>query len=100
LRDNLSVDDALETCARRAGLATSTFRRAFRQQQGLGFAAWLRRERLDASRRTLVLSALTIEQVARDAGFRDVHTFIRCFRARFGRTPGAFRREGKLDGLK
>ncbi len=100
LRANLGVEDALETCARRAGLAPSSFRRAFRNHQGISFAAWLRQERLDASRRTLVLSALRIEDVARDAGFRDAHTFIRRFRARFGRTPGAFRREGKLDGLK
>lgn len=100
LRENLGVEDALEVCARRAGLATSSFRRVFRKQQGIGFAAWLRQQRLDASRRTLVLSALSVEEVARDAGFGDVHTFIRCFRARFGRTPGAFRREGKLDGLQ
>lgn len=100
LRENLGAEDALEMCARRAGLAASSFRRAFRTQHGIGFAAWLRQQRLDAARRTLVLSALRIEEVARDAGFRDVHTFIRCFRERFGRTPGAFRREGKLDGLK
>ncbi len=100
LRGNLREAEPLEMCARRAGLAPGSFRRAFRKQQGVSFSAWLRRERLDAARRTLVLSALSVEEVARDAGFRDTHTFIRCFRARFGRTPGAFRREGKLDGLK
>lgn len=100
LRDNLRAEQPLEACARRAGLAASSFRRAFRKQHGISFSAWLRQARLDAARRTLVLSALSVEEVARDAGFRDTHTFIRCFRARFGRTPGAFRQEGRLDGLK
>jgi AraC-like DNA-binding protein len=100
LRGNLRVEEPLEVCARRAGLSTSSLRRAFRKQYGIAFSAWLRQERLDAARRLLVLSALRVEQVARDVGFRDAHTFIRRFRARFGRTPGAFRREGKLDGLR
>ncbi|MFL5307331.1 MAG: helix-turn-helix domain-containing protein [Polyangia bacterium] len=43
--------------------------------------------------------SLAISEVARDSGFGDVHTFIRCFRAKFGRTPGAFRRDGRLDGV-
>jgi AraC-like DNA-binding protein len=99
LRENLGAESATEACARRAGLATSSFRRAFRRQYGVAFAAWLRQERLNAAKRTLVLSALAVAEVARDSGFRDVHTFIRCFRARFGRTPGAFRREARLDGV-
>lgn len=99
LRQNLRVEDATEACARRAGLAASSFRRAFRVRYGVPFAAWLRQERLNAAKRTLVLSALAISEVARDSGFRDVHTFIRCFRTKFGRTPGAFRREGRLDGM-
>lgn len=99
LRGNLRAEEPLEVCARRAGLSTSSFRRAFRTQYGVTFSAWLREERLNAARRLLVLSALSVERVARDVGFRDAHTFIRRFRARFGRTPGAFRQEGKLDGL-
>ncbi len=63
-------------------------------QYGVAFAAWLREQRLNAAKRTLVLSALAVSEVARDSGFGDVHTFIRCFRAKFGRTPGAFRRDG------
>lgn len=100
LRGNLRVEEPLAVCARRAGLSTGSFRRAFRKQCGVAFSTWLRQERLDAARRLLVLSALRVEQVARDVGFRDAHTFIRRFRARFGRTPGAFRQEGKLDGLR
>jgi AraC-like DNA-binding protein len=99
LRQNLDVEDAADVCARRAGLATSSFRRAFRRHHGLSFSTWLRQERLERAKRTLVLSSLRIAEVARDAGFRDVHTFIRCFRAKFGRTPGAFRHEGRLDGI-
>lgn len=99
LRENLGVQDATELCARRAGLATSSFRRAFRVQYGVAFAAWLRAERLNAAKRTLILSALAVSEVARESGFQDVHTFIRCFRAKFGSTPGAFRREGRLDGV-
>ena len=99
LRENLGVPEATEVCARRAGLATSSFRRAFRVQYGVAFAAWLREQRLNAAKRTLVLSALAVSEVARDSGFGDVHTFIRCFRAKFGRTPGAFRRDGRLDGV-
>src|SRR6185312_8118601 len=49
LRANLRVEEPLEVCARRAGLSTSSLRRAFRKQYGIAFSTWLRQARLDAA---------------------------------------------------
>jgi len=90
-RQNLGADGLLEQCARRTGLAASSFRRVFQQTYGVSFGRWLRQERLDLARETLGQSELTVTAIARSAGFHEIHAFIRCFKQRFGQTPSAFR---------
>jgi transcriptional regulator GlxA family with amidase domain len=91
-KKNLGTDRLLEQCARRVGLALSSFRRVFRKTYGLSFGRWARQERLDRARETLRLSELTVTAVARSAGFHEIHAFIRCFKQRFGQTPSDFRK--------
>jgi transcriptional regulator GlxA family with amidase domain len=92
LEKHLDSTNPLETTARRAGLAPSSFRRAFRRARGQSFAKWLRQARLDAARTLLSHSDLPVATVAARVGFSEVHTFIRNFRQTYALTPGAYRR--------
>ena len=91
-QQNLAADALLAECARRSGLAVSSFRRVFQQTHGVSFGRWLRQARLDQARDMLGQSELTVAAIAQRAGFRQVHAFIRCFKHRFGNTPGAYRK--------
>jgi AraC-like DNA-binding protein len=92
-QQNLVADGLLGECARRSGLAVSSFRRVFQQTHGVSFGRWLRQERLDQARDMLGQSELTVAAIAQRTGFHQVHAFIRCFKHRFGHTPGAYRRK-------
>jgi AraC-like DNA-binding protein len=92
VQQNIGADGLLSECARRSGLAVSSFRRVFQQTQGMSFGRWLRQERLDQARDMLGQSELSVAAIAQRAGFRQVHAFTRCFKHRFGHTPGAYRK--------
>jgi AraC-like DNA-binding protein len=60
-------------------------------------SAWVRRRRLECSRRDLAnprLAGETIAAVARRWGFVDPAHFSRCFRAEFGASPRELRAAG------
>ncbi|WOQ70075.1 helix-turn-helix transcriptional regulator [Microbacterium limosum] len=88
-------DPALDVgaVARAFARTTRTIQSAF-AGEGQTFSAWLRDERLDRARELLSApshAARSVAWVARTSGFRDVGTFHRAYRARFGSTPGADR---------
>lgn len=53
----------------------------------------LRERQLARAKRLLLIAHLSIEQVARACAFGTEQTFIRCFRAAFGVTPSAYRKQ-------
>jgi AraC-like DNA-binding protein len=91
-QQNIAADGLLAECARRSGLAVSSFRRAFYQTHGLSFGRWLRQERLDQARDMLGQSELTVAAIAHRTGFRQVHAFIRGFKHRYDCTPAVYRK--------
>lgn len=93
LERHLDTPTPLDSAARHAGLAPSSFRRAFRAARGQSFGAWLRSTRVHAARALLANGDLPVASVARRVGFGEVHSFIRAFRELVGKTPGAYRRE-------
>ena len=63
-------------------------------QTGQSFGEWLLRKRLEEARRLLASPATAgrpISDIALAAGFNDLSTFYRAFRAAWGTTPGDFR---------
>jgi transcriptional regulator GlxA family with amidase domain len=81
--------------ARRAGMSVRHFSRVFRAQTGVAPAAFVARARVEAARRLLESTSLSIERVAEAAGFggpevlrrafaRDLRLSPREYRARFG----------------
>lgn len=63
-------------------------------------STWIRERRLDRCRRDLAdpqFAHLPIAAIAARSGLRDPAHFVRIFKARFGVTPGAFRRARQLS---
>jgi len=74
------------------GLSPDYFSRLFKRSFGLSPRAWLVQERLRLAATLLVETRLTIGEVAREVGYRDLNLFSRLFRQAHGCSPRAFRR--------
>jgi AraC-like DNA-binding protein len=64
------------------------------EDEGVGVAEWIRRQRLDRCRRDLrdpALASSAVSRVALGWGFRNAQHFSRAFRAAYGLSPGAYR---------
>jgi AraC-like DNA-binding protein len=76
-----------------AGLSRWRFSRRFREVTGMSFRAYVAAVRLARARHLLISSRRSITDIAHDVGFYDLPHFDRTFRAWFGVTPLAFRRQ-------
>ncbi|QUH00367.1 helix-turn-helix domain-containing protein [Saccharopolyspora erythraea] len=78
--------------AERAGLSSRTLARRFTEQLGTSPGEWLLGQRLDAARALLEQTNLPVDAIATRVGLASAVNLRRRFRARFGTTPGAYRR--------
>jgi len=85
--ENLSVP----SLARRAGMSTRNFARAFRRDLSLTPAVYVERTRVEAARRQLESSSAGLAEIARDTGFGTIETMHRAFRRTLRVTPGHYR---------
>jgi transcriptional regulator GlxA family with amidase domain len=88
LAEPLSID----RLADQAHMSRRTFIRAFRAATGTTPSAWIRARRLDAARRLLESTDLSIDQVAADCGFGSAVTLRQNFATSFSTTPTEYRR--------
>ena len=88
-------DLPLDALAREAGLSPYHFLRTFERVTGSTPHQYLRRARLRTAAARLVTTPDRVVDVALECGFGDVSNFNRAFRAQFGTTPIAYRREGR-----
>ncbi|WP_294563277.1 GlxA family transcriptional regulator [uncultured Arthrobacter sp.] len=88
LREPLTIDQL----SQRAHMSRRTFVRAFRAATGTTPSAWVRLRRLDAARRLLETTDLSIDQIAADCGFGNAVTLRQNFAAAFSTTPTDYRR--------
>lgn len=91
LPDHLTDDLTVGRLAARAGMSPRTFARAFRSQVGSTPAAHVEELRVEAARRLLETTDLTVAAVARGAGFARVETLHRAFARRVGTSPDRYR---------
>ncbi|MFF0598011.1 helix-turn-helix transcriptional regulator [Streptomyces antibioticus] len=73
--------------------SSTSLRRAFRAETGMAFSEWRTRLRLNHSLALLDQGQL-VGAVAARVGFVSTNGYILAFRRHFGRTPGAYVREG------
>lgn len=94
------LDDRLDlpTLARHARMSVRTFTRQFREQTGLSPARWLTQQRIDRARHLLESTELTVEQVARYAGFGTGTALRQQMHAALGVAPNVYRRTFRTHG--
>jgi transcriptional regulator GlxA family with amidase domain len=91
LPDHLTEDLEVDTLAERSAMSARTFARAFRSETGTTPAAYVEGLRVEAARRLLETSDLTVAAVATAVGIRHAETLHRAFRRRVGTTPDQYR---------
>jgi transcriptional regulator GlxA family with amidase domain len=67
------------------------FARVFRVEVGCTPAAYVEQVRVEVARRLLETTALTVDEVATDAGFGTPETLRRAFARRVGASPTEYR---------
>jgi transcriptional regulator GlxA family with amidase domain len=90
--NHLDTSLDLATMAREARMSIRTFTRRFRDETGLSPAAWLTSQRVEHARLLLETTDLSIDEVARRAGFGTAVSLRVHLRAAVGVSPLAYRR--------
>ena len=88
---NLARAIGRDEIAAAAGLQPATVSRRIRSQSGMTLREYLNAARLSYARCLLAETELTIEEIARQSGYRYANYFIRAYRKAFGCSPGAER---------
>ncbi|MHA7209382.1 GlxA family transcriptional regulator [Arthrobacter sp. MDT1-65] len=92
LGDHLDQDISVATLAQRLHMSERTFARRFRAETGTTPAAWLTGQRLLRAQSLLEETRLTVDAVARAAGFGQAVLLRHHFQKALGVSPAAYRR--------
>jgi AraC family transcriptional regulator len=93
MEQHLHRELALDEIARAASLSPYHFHRLFRAVVGEPAMEYARRLRLEHAAYRLRSTRRPVLRIALEVGYESVDAFGRAFRARFGQSPSAFRRE-------
>jgi AraC-like DNA-binding protein len=89
---HLSEPVSVADMAERAGLSASRFSRVFRARFGRPPHQFLLHLRIQRAQDLLHHTSLTLQQIAVQCGFTDVHHFAKAFKRITGQTAGSYRR--------
>ncbi|MFE0174238.1 GlxA family transcriptional regulator [Streptomyces sp. NPDC059002] len=90
--DRLDQPLQLRDLAEQESMSVRTFTRRFREEVGISPGQWLTQQRVERARHLLESSALSVDQVARDAGFGTAQSMRQHLQAALGVTPTTYRR--------
>lgn len=93
LQQHLAEPQRLDALAARLSMSRRTFTRQFQKATGTSLLGWLTHQRLSKACRLLEATDLPIEVVAGDVGFASALSLRQHFRAGFGVSPLAYRRQ-------
>ncbi|MQY38008.1 HTH-type transcriptional activator RhaR [Streptomyces sp. RB17] len=82
----------LRDMAEREAMSVRTFTRRFREEAGISPGQWLTQRRVERARHLLETTDLSIDQVAREAGFGTAQSMRQHLQQALGVTPTAYRR--------
>ncbi len=86
--------------ALRESMSVRTFTRRFREEVGLSPGQWLAQQRVERARHLLESTDLSIDRVARDAGFGTATSLRQHVQAALGVSPTVYRRTFRSAGLR
>jgi AraC-like DNA-binding protein len=89
LEEAIAIDDVCETF----GLSRSVFTREFRRYTGKSFIDYCNGRRVERAAAILLSGGESITEAALQSGFSNLSHFHRQFKAIYGITPAAFRRQ-------
>ncbi|MFH8976102.1 GlxA family transcriptional regulator [Streptomyces sp. NPDC017890] len=87
----------LRDMAAQESMSVRTFTRRFREEVGVSPGQWLTGQRVERARHLLESTALSVDQVARDAGFGTAQSMRQHLQATLGVTPTAYRRTFRAE---
>lgn len=93
-RENLRDPLSIAQVAAYHGLSPAHFTLLFRRYYGVAPREYVQRARLERVGVLLRSGELGLKEVARESGFVDAAHLCKCFRKRFGMSPGRYLREG------
>ncbi|MEU9361275.1 helix-turn-helix domain-containing protein [Streptomyces sp. NPDC048301] len=82
----------LRDMARQESMSVRTFTRRFREESGMSPGQWIAQQRVERARQLLESTDLSMDQVARDAGFGTATSLREHVQAALGVSPTAYRR--------
>jgi signal transduction histidine kinase/DNA-binding response OmpR family regulator len=95
VQDNIDrVEFNIDALAHAVGMSRTNLNRKFRALLDQTSNQFIQHVRLERAADLLGKQDLTVGEVADRTGFNSTGYFIRCFKAKFGVTPGSFRKEG------
>jgi transcriptional regulator GlxA family with amidase domain len=91
IRDNPQASLSVRELAQRAGMTERSFARVFRSQAGITPADFVEATRIDAARRLLEETDLSLQRLASASGFGSTEALRRAFLRRLGVRPTDYR---------
>jgi transcriptional regulator GlxA family with amidase domain len=92
LAEGFRAGDALRRAVARTGVAERTLKRRFKAATGLTLIQYLQNCRIEAAKRQLEGSHLSVDAISADVGYEDPAFFRRLFKRSTGLTPSEYRR--------
>ncbi|MDZ7692773.1 MAG: AraC family transcriptional regulator [Balneolaceae bacterium] len=93
MEENYTYDLKIEDFANLSNRSLSTFKRDFKKHYKCSPGKWLTKRRLKRAKSMLQTGDKTISQVAFDCGFNNLSHFSRTYKAEYGMSPSAYRRD-------
>ena len=91
-----NADLTLGSISETIGISKAHMSRIFQELTGKRFTEYLRSVRIEYSCRLLRESELTIEEIVKECGLRDLPSFYKNFNSHMGMTPNEYRQSTKL----
>ncbi|MEV7284416.1 helix-turn-helix domain-containing protein [Streptomyces sp. NPDC093252] len=95
--DRLHEPLQLRDMAAQEAMSVRTFTRRFREEVGVSPGRWLTQQRVERARHLLESTGLSVDQVARDAGFGTAQSMRQHLQTALGVTPTAYRRTFRTE---
>lgn len=97
IRDNLAQTLKLEDVAQHVHISSRHLNRLFLMEEGETVTAYIRKERIRFAQVWLKGNTKTLQAIAEETGFGNVHHFSRVFREQVGMPPAQYRNLNKRE---
>lgn len=90
--ENFQREITIEEIANHCYYSKSYFMKFFKETMGSSFIQYLNEYRLDRAAKLLTTTTENVYEVAMEVGFENLSYFNRCFKKKYGMTPGQYRK--------